>query len=40
MFNESTSIYQEAPKSSGYDYKSKFQKNTSTTTSKQNGKEK
>ena len=34
IFNESTAIYQEALKTSGYDYKLKYQKNTSTTTSK------
>ena len=35
IFNESTPIYQEALKKSGYDYKLKYQKNTSTTNSKQ-----
>ena len=34
-FNESRPIYQEALKKSGYDYKLKYQKNTSTTNSKQ-----
>ena len=35
IFNESTPIYQEALKKSGYDDKLKYQKNTSTTNSKQ-----
>ena len=35
IFNEYTPIYQEAPKKSGYDYKLKYQKITSTTNSKQ-----
>ena len=40
IFNESTPIYQEALKISGYDYKLKYQNNTSTTTSKQQRKRK
>ena len=35
MFNESTPVYQEALNKSGYDYKLKYQKNTSATNSKQ-----
>ena len=35
IFNESTPICQEALKKSGYDYKLKYQKNTSTINSKQ-----
>ena len=35
VFNESTPIYQEVLKKSGYDYKLKYQKSTSTTNSKQ-----
>ena len=34
-YNESTPIYEEALKKSGYDYPLKYQKNTSATNSKQ-----
>ena len=40
ILNESTYIYQEALKKSGYDYILKYQKNSSTTTSKQKRKRK
>ena len=40
IFNESMPIYQEALRKSGYDCKLKYQKNTSTATSKQQRKRK
>ena len=40
IFNESAPIYQDSLKKSGYDYKLKYQKNTSTATSRQQRKRK